>query len=316
MKKNILVSICMVSYNHEKWIGQAIEGVLRQETAFPFELVIGEDCSTDGTKEIIQAFSNKYPSVIRAFYNRGNIGLSDNFSQLLNKCHGKYIAICEGDDFWTDPNKLQKQVEFLEANPECVICSHNCSILYDTDNHLSHDFQHTKNLQFDQKRFLQEWITQPLTCVFRNIFCDYRLFNKEKDIFCDVILFYELLKHGTGYFMADNMATFRLHKSALSSGLSNQDWLHNHIIMFDYLYKHNQRDKLLLQISRKYCLSLYIYKLSSGSIEGFHFKPLQEYYKRTPGFLEGVFTTFVRVPYYVLRHGLLSKVKSMITDGF
>lgn len=312
--EDISLSVCMVTYNHEKWISQAIEGVLMQKTTFSFELVIGEDCSTDRTREVVEGYAARFRGAIRAYYNKSNRGLSENFAELLNNCEGQYIAICEGDDFWTDPYKLQKQMEFLEANPDCVICSHNCSRLYETDRRLSQEFKHTKNLQYDQKRFLEEWVTQPLTCVFRNIFCDYVLFNKEKDIFCDVILFYELLKHGTGYFMTDNMAIFRVHQSALSSGLSNREWLRNHIIMFDYLYKHNKRDKLLLQISRKYCLSLYICKLKSRHIEGFDFKPLKEYYKRTPSILERIFTTIVRIPFYIVRHGLFSKVTSITAN--
>ena len=229
----------MVTYNHEKWISQAIEGVLKQKTSFSIELVIGEDCSTDKTRDIIWSFSTKNPGIIKAYFNQENLGLAKNFSQLLNKCKGNYIAICEGDDFWTDPDKLQKQVEFLETNPNFIMSTHNCSRLYEANKSIDQQFKYSQNFHYDQKRFLEEWVTQPLTCVFRNIFCDYTLFNREENIFCDVIFFYELLKHGNGYYMNEDMATFRVHQKALSSGLSPWQWRRNHVIMFDFLYKYN-----------------------------------------------------------------------------
>jgi len=306
-----MLSVCMVTYNHEKWIARAIEGVLLQQTSFPIELIIGEDCSTDNTRRIIQSFSSEHPEIIKAFFNKNNLGLAENFSQLLNKCNGVYIAICEGDDFWTDPQKLQKQVDFLKQNPDCIITSHNSRRLYETDNLYEENIKFSSDFYFEQERFLKEWVTQPLTVVFKNIFRDYTLINREKDIFCDVILFYELLKHGNGYFMKENMGTFRVHQTALSSGLSRRQWLINHIIMFDFLYKYNRRDKFLLKISRNYCLSLFIYNLGTNDKEIHDFKPLKEYIKRTPDIMEGLITIIFRLPYYFLRHGILNRIKQI-----
>ncbi len=149
-KENILLSVCMVTYNHEKWIGQAIEGVLMQKTSFSFELVIGEDCSTDKTSEIIQSFSTKNPEIIKAYFNQENLGLAENFSQLLTRCKGNYIAICEGDDFWTDPDKLQKQVDFLEGHHEYIMSSHNYSRLFESDKSIDQKYKHNENFQYDQ----------------------------------------------------------------------------------------------------------------------------------------------------------------------
>lgn len=309
--KDTLISICMVTYNHEKWISQAIEGVLMQKSQFSIELIIGEDCSTDNTREIIRSYLNRNPGIIKAYFNQENLGLANNFSQLLNKCNGDYIAICEGDDFWTDPFKLQKQVEVLENNYDIIMCTHNCSKFYESDKILNQKFKYCHNFQYDQKRFIEEWVTQPLTCVFRNIFRDYTLIKKEEDLFCDVILFYELLKHGNGYFMHDNMATFRVHQNALSSGLSRWQWLLNHVIMFDYLYKYNKRDILLQKVSQRYCLSLYIYNLRKKCNEKHDFYPLKEYFKRTPGNFEKIYTIIVKVPFYILRHGIFSRVISI-----
>lgn len=302
-KNKPLVSVCMVTFNHSKWIGQAIKGVLMQRTSFPFELIISDDCSTDNTPDIIKRVAIDNPLLIRLRFNNTNVGLASNFSETLNCCAGKYIAICEGDDFWTDPGKLQRQVDFLDDNPDCVIVSHNYSILNEEEKRLDQNKKFHKSFRFNQKQYLEDWKTQPLTCLFRNYFQDYTLLNKE-NIFCDVILFYELLKHGDGYFINDNMATFRVHQSALSSGLSYDQWLRNHIIMFDYLYKYNKKDGLLLKQSRNYCLSLYIYSLKNKRNKKQFLRPLKEYFNRKPGIFNGFVTILVRVPYYLVRYWL------------
>ena len=122
-----MVSICMITYNHEAFIKQAIEGVLIQKCNFSFELVIGEDYSTDKTLEICQEFSKNY-NQIRLLPSISNLGMMPNFIRTINECKGKYIALCEGDDYWTDPLKLQKQVDFLEANEDFAICFHPIKI--------------------------------------------------------------------------------------------------------------------------------------------------------------------------------------------
>jgi len=117
--KTPLVSVKMITYNHEAYIAQAIEGVLQQKTDFPIELVIGEDCSTDGTREIVFDFQKKYPDIIRVITSDKNVGVKKNSYRTDKSCRGKYIAYCEGDDYWHHPQKLQKQVDYLENHPEC-----------------------------------------------------------------------------------------------------------------------------------------------------------------------------------------------------
>lgn len=125
------LSICMVTYNHEKYIRQAIESVLMQKTNFKFELVIGEDCSTDNTRKLVMKFQHKFPNIIRAVINKKNLGMMNNFTQTLKNCKGEYIALLEGDDYWTDPYKLQKQVDFLDNHHAYAICSHNVYVTQD-----------------------------------------------------------------------------------------------------------------------------------------------------------------------------------------
>src|SRR5215472_6507437 len=117
-----IVSVAMIAYNRELLIAQAIESVLMQETTFVVELVIGEDCSTDGTRRIVQAFARQYPNVIRALLAEQNLGISRNYEAVRHACRGKYIAWLDGDDYWRTPQKLQKQVTFMEANGHFSMC--------------------------------------------------------------------------------------------------------------------------------------------------------------------------------------------------
>ena len=126
LKDRILptVSIFSMVYNHEKYIEQCLNSFLMQKTLFDFEIVIGEDFSSDRSREILLDFQNKYPGKFKLLLHPHNIGAVQNQKLTLNACTGKYIAICEGDDYWTDPLKLQKQVDFLEANEAYSMCFH------------------------------------------------------------------------------------------------------------------------------------------------------------------------------------------------
>ncbi|MDR0789418.1 MAG: glycosyltransferase [Bacteroidales bacterium] len=120
----------MITYNHEDYIAQAIEGVLMQKTDFPIELVISEDCGTDRTREICIDYQQKYPDIIKLLLPEHNLGVSQNFMQTVRACKGRYIAMCEGDDYWTDFLKLQKQVDFMEANPDYGLVHTRFEIYY------------------------------------------------------------------------------------------------------------------------------------------------------------------------------------------
>ncbi|NGX84743.1 glycosyltransferase [Aequorivita sp. KMM 9714] len=119
-----LVSVVMITYNHKDNIHKAIEGVLMQKTNFPFELIIGEDASTDGTREIVENYAKKFPGIIKILSSDKNLGMTKNYIRTVQGASGKYIALCEGDDYWTDALKLQKQVDFMNFNPECTLCYH------------------------------------------------------------------------------------------------------------------------------------------------------------------------------------------------
>lgn len=132
MNTTPLISVAMITYNHEKFIGQAIDNILMQETDYPFELVIGEDYSKDNTRRICLEYKEKYPEKIKLLLPEKNIGIRKNFNDTLHACSGKYIAVCEGDDFWIDPLKLQKQASFLEDHPDYAAYAHRAYRLFET----------------------------------------------------------------------------------------------------------------------------------------------------------------------------------------
>lgn len=143
------VSVCVPTYNHERFIAQMLDGAVSQQTTFPFEIVIGDDGSTDGAPAIIRQYAERYPNLIRAYLHPHNLGPSEpkefagrnNVLQLLTTCRGEYVALCEGDDYWTDPLKLQKQVDFMDAHPDYTICHHNVRVIYEdgSPEHLFND---------------------------------------------------------------------------------------------------------------------------------------------------------------------------------
>jgi glycosyltransferase involved in cell wall biosynthesis len=124
------VSACIITYNQEDYIVQCLEGALSQIVDFEYEIVIGEDKSTDRTLEICKFYADKYPDKIRLIHREKNLGVIGNWTKTLKECSGDYLALCEGDDYWTDPLKLQKQVDFLEQNKEYIACQHNRELLY------------------------------------------------------------------------------------------------------------------------------------------------------------------------------------------
>ena len=132
-KDTPMVSVVMIAYNVEKYIVEAIESVLMQKTTFKVELVIGEDCSKDSTRKIALSYEKKYPEIISVLQHEKNLGLTPNCVATHNVCRGKYIALLDSDDYWTDTNKLQRQIDFLESNSNFSGCGHQSMKIYDDD---------------------------------------------------------------------------------------------------------------------------------------------------------------------------------------
>lgn len=126
MANEIMVSIECTSYNHEDFIAEALDSMLMQKTNFAYEILIHDDASTDRTAEIIRSYEQRYPNIIKSICQTENQYSKGVLVELFNleRASGKYIAVCEGDDYWTDPEKLQRQVDYMEAHPECSMCVH------------------------------------------------------------------------------------------------------------------------------------------------------------------------------------------------
>jgi glycosyltransferase involved in cell wall biosynthesis len=141
-----LASVCMVTYNHEPYIAQAIEGALHQETDFPFEIVVGEDCSTDRTGDIVAQLQREHPDTVRVTTSSQNVGSCANNLRTERACRGEFVAYCEGDDYWHDPRKLQKQVAFLRANPSYGLIHSDVNVEFVETGRLIHAVDRTTRL--------------------------------------------------------------------------------------------------------------------------------------------------------------------------
>ncbi len=175
MDKKPLVSICCLTYNHEKYIHDAIEGFLMQKANFEFEILIHDDASTDGTTEIIKEYEKKYPGLIKPIYqteNQWSKGIKPFFKDLFPKAKGKYIALCEGDDYWVDPYKLQKQVDFMEANPKYGVVYTGIYRLFQNSNKLFPSKIHDSEYKFEDLILFNPVYTLT-TCIRKDLLDQY-----------------------------------------------------------------------------------------------------------------------------------------------
>ncbi|PST83260.1 family 2 glycosyl transferase [Pedobacter yulinensis] len=165
-----LVSICCITYNHEAFIAQALEGFLMQETSFHYEILIGDDRSTDATGQIAASYAARYPDRIRLVPREQNLGAVRNHLLLIEEAKGRYIAMCDGDDFWTDPLKLQKQIMHLETHPEAVICCCYSRVI-DDQGKLVYEHPEPRALQFSYQQVLmgEREETRMSSVVVRNV---------------------------------------------------------------------------------------------------------------------------------------------------
>ncbi len=246
-----MVSVCMITYNHEEYISQAIEGVLMQKTSFPIEVIIGEDHSTDRTAEICKKFETLYSDKIHLTLREQNIGIMPNFIDTLKSCRGKYIAICEGDDYWTDINKLQKQVDFLENNKDYIASSHNVKLIHEIVNteRLWHTETTERDISFKETVEKGNQIVT-LSLVFRNdkdIISEIESVNKRGVPAGDYLLNLFLAKKGKMKYFPHVMGSYRVNSNGWSANFYNLDKsivnYENYIFLVDSLSSHFQLKK-------------------------------------------------------------------------
>jgi glycosyltransferase involved in cell wall biosynthesis len=237
----------MITYNHEKYIANAIESVLMQKTNFDYELVIGEDFSTDKTPEIAISYKNINPEKIRVLLNNKNLGMIPNFLKTLTACRGKYIAILEGDDYWTDPCKLQKQLEILEANPKYVICAHDVNIVFEgvKEHNVLNNFA---GHEFEFKDVLFSHFIPTNSLIFKNNVIREFPGWYYKCLSGDIFLELMLLDHANGYFLHEKMATKRKHPEGVSQRyIDSLKVEKNRLDMYYGLLKYSKNNKKIIK---------------------------------------------------------------------
>lgn len=273
MKQNtdIVVSIACTAYNHENYISKTIDSFLMQKISFPFEIIIGEDCSADKTREIVIQYKKKYPELITVITSEKNIGAKKNGLRTRAACKGKYTVLCEGDDYWTDPDKLQKQVDFLEANPDFAICFHNMQIIYEgkpEKNKLSninqkeittiHDlaksnYIYTASSMFRKQNFeLPEWF-------YKSPVGDYPLYLLSA-------------RYGKIKFINEVMGVYRIHDKGMWGSRTHEhvstNFLKTRELSIGYFDK--KTDKILKNQYRKNAMHLAITYLNINNTEDAH----------------------------------------------
>ncbi len=210
-----LVSICCITYNHEKYIKDAIEGFLMQKTSFPIEIIIYDDASTDKTVDIIKEYEAKYSELFNCMYQKENQyskgvrGIVAKFTFPLAK--GKYIALCEGDDYWTDSNKLQKQVDFLEVNPEYTMCFHGAEVLCDGVGKINGLYEDLENRDYTGHDIFPTWRVPTASVVFRSKYIQQiseKLLNPGY-YYGDTIVYLTLAEYGKLYCYKKKMSIYR-----------------------------------------------------------------------------------------------------------
>lgn len=249
------VSVAMVTYRHAKFLGQAIESVLQQETDFEFELVIGEDCSPDGTREVAREYATRYPDRIRLELPERNVGLTRNLARTIGSCRGKYVAWLEGDDYWTSRHKLQRQADFLDRNQDCAWCFTRAEVV---DANGAPIPTKPPLREVKSKYTLAEYLSllfHPRACT---VMFRHRLFPEFPDWFYDMPtgdmpLHVLNAQKGDIGFIDEVMAAYRIHEGGVwSHGVAPNDWSANSPEQLRYRAERAQAMVLLYETLEHY----------------------------------------------------------------
>lgn len=231
-----LVAIRTLVFNHEPYLRDYFEGIISQETNFSFVAVIHDDCSTDNSAGIIREYAEKYPNIIKPIYeNENQYSKKDGailkiMDEALSCTGAKYVAICEGDDYWTDPYKLQKQVDFLESHPDVGLCYTDYNQQYDSNPNIIRSMfeqQHHYRPETYEQHLLKPGYLAPMTWLYRMELSEY-IMNSQ--IYSDGTYAYmlEFMKNSKVAYLPEVTATYRSHKGSASSPIG-------HVRMFKYM---------------------------------------------------------------------------------
>lgn len=240
-KEEILVSVCSITYNHAPYIRECLDGFLMQECDFKYEILIHDDASTDGTQDIIKEYQAKYPEIIKPIlqtenqWSKGIRGIHIRYN--FPRVKGKYIAMCEGDDYWTDPLKLQRQVDFLDKNQEYIISTENAFIKDTQRNHIKLFYEiNVAQEDISINSLLEKRKFTTASVLFRNIPIALPYGG-------DIVLWIYLLLKGKGHFRNINSSVYRRGLQGVTENTDKRLWA-------DEMYKWNQSLHSLLQSSK------------------------------------------------------------------
>lgn len=274
----IIVSIRCTAYNHEKYIRDCLEGFIMQKTNFRFEAIVHDDASTDRTADIIREYATKYPDIIKPIYETENqySKHDGSLSRIMTEaCIGKYIAFCEGDDYWTDPLKLQKQVDFLETHPDIVYSCHRFKIFHEKKQTIENGwdifFQKAENSNHDyfifdrSYPFTKTWITLTLTQIVRRDVLDFSYMNKFK-LGRDVHNIYHILSQGKGVCHSFVGGIYRINESSIFGGKekTKKDYINYRLYKEFYEY---EKDPMLKKIKFDFYYNYWKYSEANFKIK-------------------------------------------------
>lgn len=245
-----LVSISCITYNHINYIEQCLDGFLEQETDYPFEILIHDDCSTDGTTEIIQKYSTKYPDIIKPMYETENQYQKGKPAGSLiwniPRAKGKYIAFCEGDDYWIDENKLQIQIDFLEKNPEYTMCFHNAQIKDELNSSKKIGiYENLTEKEYTATELFQSWVVPTASIVMKASCLNFPIKNLLDFCYGDIRIVESCAHLGKVFCINKIMSVYRIQ----SNGLTWDASLNNK--RFRRLPKHFKAIKLNFPLIKK-----------------------------------------------------------------
>jgi glycosyltransferase involved in cell wall biosynthesis len=216
---DVLVSVRVITFNHEKFIRQCLDSIIAQKTSFNFEIVVGDDCSTDSTKDILLEYGVRYPSLIRNIFRGKNVGSNLNIHLTNMACSGKYIAWCDGDDYWIDENKMQLQFDFLETHPDFAICFHNAWKIDDNAPAKRKEFNPRlpEFKVFQPEDIFKTWLISNSSVIYRNGIitenCPPFIWNGTHG---DLISFMFLSRKGKIGFINKLMSVYRIHGQSIT----------------------------------------------------------------------------------------------------
>jgi glycosyltransferase involved in cell wall biosynthesis len=212
------VSVCVFTYNYEKYLAQALDSVLAQQTDFFFEIVIGDDCSTDTTRSVARQYAEKYPGKFVLSFNDTNIGGTRNWIRTMSRCKGKYIALLDGDDYFTDPDKLQKQYDTMEENRDLVLCFHSVEEKYDDISGQDQIVAFEKEWYTVEDLLERGWFIRTASTFFKNGVApvDPPAWVYDFPYRYDTILHVFLCMKGKALYLKDVMSVWRKHSKGMS----------------------------------------------------------------------------------------------------